>query len=77
MVNSVLLGCVFSVGRRFVAGGSMWYSFEKDYVLSGWAHLKALGMPDDVDLTGLSEAELRCLAGEGFVRVFEILPHHL
>ncbi len=51
---------------RLAVAGCLWYSFEKDYLLSGWAHMKALGIPDDVDTTGLSEAELRCLAGEGF-----------
>ena len=42
------------------------YSFEKNIVLSGWAHMKILGLPDQVSLLGLSDREVRSLAGEAF-----------
>ncbi len=44
----------------------MWYSFEGDFVLSGWSHLKALGLPDDVVLVDLPDSDQRSLAGEAF-----------
>jgi hypothetical protein len=46
--------------------GSMWYSYEDDIVLSGWAHLKAIGVPDDVQIGGLSDNDMRSLSGEAF-----------
>lgn len=44
----------------------MWYSFEDDFCLSGWAHLKAVGVPDNVCLDGIGDNEQRSLAGEAF-----------
>ncbi len=35
-------------------------------MLSGWAHPKTLGVPDDVILEGLSDSDQRSLAGEAF-----------
>jgi len=46
--------------------GQLTYSFELDTLLSGWAHMKMLGAPDNLDLTSISDPELRSFAGESF-----------
>ncbi len=35
-------------------------------VLSAEAHLRAVGQPDDLDLSGLSDFDIRSLAGEAY-----------
>jgi hypothetical protein len=44
----------------------MWYSYESDMLLSGWSHMKLLGAHDRLSLSGLSDSDMRSLAGEGF-----------
>jgi hypothetical protein len=45
---------------------SVWYSFEKDTTLDGSDLLRLAGLPAQLDTSGLSDADLRDLAGESF-----------
>jgi hypothetical protein len=51
---------------RVSSSGSLWFSYKLDACLSGWAHLKCLGLPENVSLEGLSDSDQRSLAGEAF-----------
>ena len=42
------------------------YSFERDAVLSGWAHMRLHGWPTTLNVEGFSDSELRGLAGEAY-----------
>lgn len=57
-------------GLAAIAQGSMMYSFEKDLVLSGFDHLRALGIPEDAapgqGTVSFSDKQCRSLAGEAF-----------
>ena len=44
--------------------GTTLYSFELDAVLAPWAHLKSLGLPNDIDLTDVPNTAQKGLAGE-------------
>jgi hypothetical protein len=51
------------------------YSFERDAVLSGYAHLRLQGWGSHLDLEGMSDAELKSLAGEAFALPPATLMH--
>ena len=45
--------------------GTVLYSYELDAVLSPWAHLKSLGLPEHVDFSDVKETAQKSFAGEG------------
>jgi hypothetical protein len=49
-----------------IATNSQYYSFEKDAVLDARDAMSLLGLPRLLDTSGLSESQLKDLAGEGF-----------
>ncbi len=53
-------------GGGAVTTSSMWYSYERDCAFDALDGLRIHGMPSLLKLQGLSERELRDLAGEGF-----------
>lgn len=67
----------WGLGVRCLAQNSIMYCYEKDTVLSGFDHLRLQGAPTDAappasgpdppaSYTHVSDAQLRCLAGEAF-----------
>ena len=45
---------------------SLWYNFSEDQALDGVDYLRLQGLPKTCDITGLSNSELKDLAGEGY-----------
>jgi hypothetical protein len=53
------------------------YTFELDYVLSGWAHMRLHGWSNATKVDGLTDVDLRSLAGESFALPSCTLVHYL
>jgi hypothetical protein len=49
-----------------ITSTSKWYSYEKDQTLDCRDGMRIHGLPSHLDTSGISEGELRDLAGEGF-----------